>query len=59
MLLILYSYINNKNNTPKFTSLEIDLIKESLLDERLRNYQFNINNIPSDSKEKLRLFTIQ
>lgn len=53
ILLILYGYINNKNNTPKFTSLEIALMKESLLDERLRNYQFSIDNIPSDSKENL------
>ncbi|PSU74765.1 hypothetical protein CTM67_17975 [Photobacterium phosphoreum] len=53
ILLILYGYIDNKNNAPTFTALEIDLMKESLLDERLRNHQFNINDIPSDSKENL------
>ena len=53
ILLILYSYIDIKSEIPSFTSLELDLMKESQLDKKLRSYQFDINNLPSNSTERL------
>ncbi len=58
ILLTLYFIIHSKSEKPSFSKLEIELMKETLLDESLRDHQTTLFNIEDNSLQALgyRLF---